>query len=1788
MSGVVYFPQRFLSLFVVFCVSIPLVFTQPADPALAANETQATPHSDSAGTTESVASTDRAASTDGAQKLTLGITTDIKPTKLTYRTGEPIGAIATFSASGASVNIEDATLRLTVPKPPQGTAYWAKPSFVSSKLASSSVESEDQRNWYINYHFDRIVGGTQTSLPFPMKFENNVTPNGTTITPTWELLDKAGNQIIPSVSETFTGTAVSVYRAKGDIYYARGGNIYDFRFPDQPSWSTAIARFLTDDYDTRTQMYSGANVMNFLGVQPVFEEGQDTTTGIYQPRTMRVDVVLPEGTKANLEKNPDWEWQCNEALTQCSITRDFTRYPGYYDWRGPWITFDLTGADIYTNGVGSDLKDHVLKATYTLDPGTPGEQVLTAQTSTKLEPTRYKAYPGNISHSSNRRNFRNIYRYEDEHFWSKERVRHGGGFDFEEDGTNEYAENYWTFTADQNNNGASVAIPRTGGATNVVDMASLYDLDPRVYIDRVKLGVEFRTTNDGSVTPAQAEAAFNQARKTLYGVTRGATEGEETLTPLTSGNPQAGTIIDVRDTSRKYDELRLVFEDPYMMDNISADLMRAWVKPTADEVALWKGKKTYSATQDYWFRSRMKARASSQVCATADCTTADGKPETGKVKVEDVQWSLEPGWALDDNVLHIAPTDGRLGQHSGTGTGTWVQNDDVVVYQGCDPSKLTVQDCARVRKFNVRITPGENGDWSGSNGIVKNLRSVILLPNGVKYLRTTASFIAGVNQTTPLTPTIVDNFNNTGQQALIYSYGDLDYDEIADNWAPQTNGVDFDVDVTLDAAYAPETNDIQYFAVWDNNDSVTPNDHWNASNYVDELDVDQDGNKTEKFLRSVMRIKMFPPLELTTKKQVSIDGKTWGLNSPAQDLGGDVYYRHIMANKDTENSVNVLSLIDVMPNTNDRRIVANQDGDHVGRTWSNNQLTGEHSAFETPLLQYLDETTGVDGTLLNAPINNRFTYYYSTAVQAEDPTTDEAKKADPVLTSIRDSQWMTKEQWKSAGLTPADVKSVKATLNAGAQISPNETLEIYMHSAVAFNDTTKMLANGSRAVNSHAYSTDETRYIEANQVMTETAHYTESGIMFNDFDKDGVFDTNEELLSGRAVELVDEATGQVATDPDGRELKTTTDANGAYSFNVYKRGTYKVRFAKTPKEFFTAAKDGAGTSDTSAALMNVASPAAVSGLSDAAFVLNPSHPSARMNAGVGSETPERTFTIHKTKEDGKTPLQGATFLICADTTCLGQARLASATTDATGTAVFKNVPFSTSDKNPSGKWILRELQAPEGFVVASDEQITVDADSSELATAIKDPFIRGTVTVSKQDAATGAALAGAVFTLTPVTGKSMGTETITATTGVDGKATFNDVLYGTYTLTETTAPTHYTAWNDSKEVTVTKNGDTVDAGTVEDEIFTGMVTVLKTDAETKASLKGAKFGLFANGDAVDAKPVATATSGDDGKAVFTSVRYGDYEIREIEAPTGFLLSSQKLVVTMGTDQNQDGWTFEAGTVEDTPIKGSIVVSKQDAATGAALAGADFALFHSGVASDAEPLATATSGEDGKALFEGVRYGDYEIRETKAPTHYSLSTESLTGIKVRENGKTVDAGTVKDEIFTGTVTVKKTDAATGGVLKGAKFGLFVKQNPDSVATEETNNNEVKPGEPSDQTHTSTSVSDQPLYEATSDEHGLVSFKDVRYGDYELRELKAPDGYELSAEVRSVTMGDEQETNDWSFDAGTFTNTAIPVPPVPQKPRLARTGAQGIGAIMTGSLLLLAGGLALRLRKQSSIQ
>ena len=80
------------------------------------------------------------------------------------------------------------------------------------------------------------------------------------------------------------------------------------------------------------------------------------------------------------------------------------------------------------------------------------------------------------------------------------------------------------------------------------------------------------------------------------------------------------------------------------------------------------------------------------------------------------------------------------------------------------------------------------------------------------------------------------------------------------------------------------------------------------------------------------------------------------------------------------------------------------------------------------------------------------------------------------------------------------------------------------------------------------------------------------------------------------------------------------------------------------------------------------------------------------------------------------------------------------------------------------------------------------------------------------------------------------------------------------------------------------------------------ITVTKTDSETKEALEGAVFGLFAKEDIVnkDSKVIVKAdtqiertVTGKDGKAAFTSdLPLGQYYVKEIEAPKGYVKSDK--------------------------------------------------------------------------------------------------------------------------------------------------------------------------------------------------------------------------------------------------------------------------------------------------------
>ena len=77
-------------------------------------------------------------------------------------------------------------------------------------------------------------------------------------------------------------------------------------------------------------------------------------------------------------------------------------------------------------------------------------------------------------------------------------------------------------------------------------------------------------------------------------------------------------------------------------------------------------------------------------------------------------------------------------------------------------------------------------------------------------------------------------------------------------------------------------------------------------------------------------------------------------------------------------------------------------------------------------------------------------------------------------------------------------------------------------------------------------------------------------------------------------------------------------------------------------------------------------------------------------------------------------------------------------------------------------------------------------------------------------------------------------------------------------------------------------------------------------------------------------------------------------------------------------------------------------------------------------------------------------------------------------------------------------------------------------------------------------------------ATSDANGLVTFTGLEAKDYVVKEITAPEGYQLSEEAITVSSSQLIASTDQVLDQGKVVNkpfTAIPpTPPVVEKPEL----------------------------------
>ena len=261
---------------------------------------------------------------------------------------------------------------------------------------------------------------------------------------------------------------------------------------------------------------------------------------------------------------------------------------------------------------------------------------------------------------------------------------------------------------------------------------------------------------------------------------------------------------------------------------------------------------------------------------------------------------------------------------------------------------------------------------------------------------------------------------------------------------------------------------------------------------------------------------------------------------------------------------------------------------------------------------------------------------------------------------------------------------------------------------------------------------------------------------------------------------------------------------------------------------------------------------------------------------------------------------------------------------------------------------------------------------------------KGSLTISKTDADTKQPLAGVTYRLFD----SAGNKVADVTTGTDGVAVFSDLPLGSYTYQEISAPEGYVVDSTKYPITITTTTLNI-TETRTNALAKGSLTINKTDADTGKALAGVTYRLF---DSAGNK-IADATTGTNGKAVFSNLPLGSYTYQEISAPEGYVVDNTKYPITITTETLH---ITESRT--NAMAKGSLTVRKVDV-TGSPLAGAELLLETSTDGQTWTEVSRITSDKTGIAKWDDLKIGaQYRIIEAKAPAGYTLMTEPVfTGV-----------------------------------------------------------------------------------------------------------------------------------------------------------------------------------------------
>ena len=302
------------------------------------------------------------------------------------------------------------------------------------------------------------------------------------------------------------------------------------------------------------------------------------------------------------------------------------------------------------------------------------------------------------------------------------------------------------------------------------------------------------------------------------------------------------------------------------------------------------------------------------------------------------------------------------------------------------------------------------------------------------------------------------------------------------------------------------------------------------------------------------------------------------------------------------------------------------------------------------------------------------------------------------------------------------------------------------------------------------------------------------------------------------------------------------------------------------------------------------------------------------------------------------------------------------------------------------------------------------------------------------------------------------------------------------------------------------------------ELLYADIEVEKQDVETGTSTQGdATFNgaTFAIKDTSGNTLETITTNGSKAKSKKYPIGT-TLNVCEVAAPEGYLNNSTCNSVELKYSGDNTPSTFST-TIKDQVIKGRIEIAKTiDSQVDGSHVDKPGKGFKFDIVSKTtnKTVATLTTDEDGKAISDYLPYGTYIVKEHRKEGYNILQPFE---VQISQNNKTYFYNVYNDSIKA-ELTIYKTDAETGKIIPASGVEFKLKDSDGNFVTQ--------------------TVTYPTKYETDTfltDENGSVHLPSpLKYGEYKIVEIKAPQGYVLKDAEISVNVDGSSTEIFMNFD------------------------------------------------------